>query len=69
MLKIRVKHGKNVSKYLGGKFSQKVLNHSKQSATDTLKTTSKRVIQKTADATGDLTGNKIAYKIIKVWRN
>ena len=31
----------------------------KQSATDTFKTTSKSVIQKTAEETGDLIGNKI----------
>ena len=31
-------------------------------ATDALKTTSKKVIKKTAEATGDLIGNKIANK-------
>ena len=31
-----------------------------------LKKTSKRVIQKTAEATGDLIGKKIADKIIKI---
>ena len=30
---------------------------------DAAKTTSKRVVQKTAEATGDLIGNKIADKI------
>ena len=34
--------------------------------TDAIKTTSKRVIQKTAEATGDLIGNKIADKITSV---
>ena len=52
--------GKNVSKNLSGKYSQKLLTHAKKSATDVLKTTSKRVIQKTAKATGDLISNKIA---------
>ena len=37
----------------------------KKSATDTLKTSSKRVIQKTVEATGDLAGNKITNKITK----
>ena len=41
----------------------------KQSATDSLNTSSKRVIQKTAEATGDLTINKIADKITKVSKN
>ena len=30
---------------------------------DAAKTASKRVVQKTAEGTGDLIGNKIAYKI------
>ena len=68
--------GKNVSKNLSGKYSpgvlamhQKILDHAKQSATDVLKTASKSAIQKTAEATGDLFGNKIANKIIKVSKN
>ena len=48
------------------KYSQKLLDHAKQSATDALKTTSKRVIQKTAEATLDLIGNRIGVKITKV---
>ena len=52
--------GKNISKNLSGK---KLLDHGKQFATDALKTTSKRVIQKTAEATGDVIDNKIANKI------
>ena len=58
--------GKNISKNLSGKYSQKLLTHAKKSATDVLKTTSKRVIQKTAKATGDLISNKIADKITSV---
>ena len=61
---------KNISKSLSGKYSpgmlamhQKLLDHAKKSATDAIKTSSKRVIQKTAEATGDLIGNKIAIKI------
>ena len=60
---------KSKSKYLSGKYSQKFLDHAKQSATDALKTTSKREIQKTAEATGDLIGNKITDKIRKVSRS
>ena len=52
--------GKNISKNLSGINSQKLLDHAKQTATDVLKTTSKRLIQKTAEATCDLIGNKIA---------
>ena len=45
---------------------QKLLDHAKQSATDAFKTTSKRVVQKAAEATGDLIGNNIAKKITEV---
>ena len=61
--------GKNMSKILSGKYSLKLLDHAKKSATDALKTSSKRVIQKTAEATGDLICNKIANRIIKVSKN
>ena len=37
---------KNISKKLSGKYSQKLFDHDKQSATDELKNSSKRVIQK-----------------------
>ena len=39
--------GKNTSKNLSGTCSQKLLDHNKKSATDALKTASKRAIQKT----------------------
>ena len=60
--------GKNIgknSKNLINKYNQKILDHAKPSATDTLKTASKREIQKTAEATGDFIGNKIADKITR----
>ena len=58
--------GKNKSKNLSGEYKRKILDHAKKSATDAFKTTWKRVIEKTADATDDLIGNKIADKITKV---
>ena len=39
------------------------MRYSKKSTIDAIKTASKRAIQKTAEATGDLTGNKIAEEI------
>ena len=60
--------GKNIMKNLSGKYRQKLLDHAKQSATDALKTASKIQIHKTAEATGNLIGNKIADKIINVSR-
>ena len=54
-----------LSQSLIGKYNQKHFGHAKQSATDALKTSSKRFIQKTAEGTSDLVGNKIANKITK----
>ena len=58
--------GKNIRKNLSGKYSQKLLDHAKNTATDALKTSSKRVIHKTAEATDALIGNKIAKGFTKV---
>ena len=58
--------GKIISKNLSRKYSQKHLDHAKQSATDAFKTDSKRAIQKTVEAFGELIGTKIADNIPKV---
>ena len=57
---------KNMGKYLSNKYGQKLFNSAKKSTIDVIKTASKRAIQKTAKATGDLIGNKIADKITSV---
>ena len=54
---------KNIGKNLSNKYSKKLLDTAEKSTTDAIKTASKRVIQKRAEATGDLVGNKIADKI------
>ena len=41
--------GKNISKNLSSKYGQKLLDHAKQSATDAIKTSSKRLIKKTSE--------------------
>ena len=56
---------KNINKNLSSKYSQELLHHAEKSATDALKTASKRVIQKKAEAIGDLIRNKIADKTTK----
>ena len=60
---------KNIGKNLNNKYSQKLLNSAKKSGTDAIKTPSKRVIQKTAEAAGDLINHKIADKIASVSKN
>ena len=53
---------KDISKNLSGKYRQKILDN----VTNTLKTASKRSIQKTAETTGDLISNKIPDKMTTV---
>ena len=50
---------KNMGKILSSKYGQKLLDSAKKSTTDAIKTPSKRAIEKTAEATGDLIDNKI----------
>ena len=59
---------KNMTKNVSNKHGQKLLNSAEKSATDVIQTPSKRAIQKTVEATGDLIGNKIADKITSVSR-
>ena len=54
------------AKNIDNKYVKKLFDAAKKSTTDAIKTASKRAIQKTAEATGDLIGNKIADKITSI---
>ena len=56
-------HAAKVAKNMSNKYNQKLVYTAKKSATDVIKTASKRAIQKAAETTGDLICNKIADKI------
>ena len=56
-------HVAKFAKNMSNKYSQKLVDTAKKSTIDAIKTASKRAIQKTPEATGDLVGNKIADKI------
>ena len=60
---------KNIGKNLSNKYGQKLVDSAKKSATDALKTASKRAIQKIAETTGVLVGNEIADKITSISKN
>ena len=60
------KYTTKVAKKRSDKYSQKLLDSAKKSGADATKTASKREIQKSTEAAGDLSGNKIGYKIIIV---
>ena len=56
--------GINISQTLSHNYG-----HANQSATDALKTSSKKVIQKTSEATGNLIENKTANRVTKFLKN
>ena len=51
------------AKNLSNKYEKKLLDTAKITVLDVAKTTSKKVVYKTAKATGDLIGNRIAEKM------
>ena len=51
------------SRKCGDNYGKKLIGTATKTGIDAAKTASKRVVQKTAEATGDLIGNKIADKI------
>ena len=53
----------SIARKFGDKYHKELMDNATKIGIDTAKTASKRVIQKTADATGNLIGNKIADKI------
>ena len=67
--KIKTKHYLNLNYSESTNYSEKHIDHAKQSATNALKTVSIKPTQKTTEATEDLIGNSIADNITKVSRN
>ena len=57
---------RNMGKNLSNKYGQNLFDTATKSTKDAIKITSKKVVQKTAEATGDLIGKKIADKIISI---
>ena len=53
-------------KKIGNKYGKKLMDTATKTGMDAAKFVSKRVVQKTAKATGDLIGNKIADKITSI---
>ena len=53
----------SLARSMSNKYGKKLIDTAKKSATDAIKTVSKRAIQNTAEATDELVGNKIADKI------
>ena len=51
------------------KYGKKIIDTTKKPGSEFAKTTGKRIIQKSAEATGDLIGNKIADKITSLGKS
>ena len=56
----------HLQEYLEIDMVKKLMDTATKTGIDAAKIASKRVVQKTAEATGDLIGNKIAHKITSV---
>ena len=54
------------AKKFGDKYGKKLMDTATKTGIDAAKTTSKRVVQKTAEATGDLVKNKTADDITSI---
>ena len=53
-------------KKFGNKYGKKLMNTATKTGIDAAKTTSKIIVQKIAEATGDLIGNKVVDKITSI---
>ena len=56
------------AKKCGNKYGKKLMDTATKTGMDASKIASKTVVHKTAEATGDLIGNKIADKITSIWK-
>ena len=63
------KTGTNAAKKFGDKYGKNLMDTTKKSGLDAVKTASKRVVQKNAEATEDLIGNKIADKMTSLGKS
>ena len=57
------------TKRFDDKYGKKLMDTATKTGIDTAKTASKRVVQKTAEGTGDLIGNKLADKITSIGKS
>ena len=59
----------SLARKFGDKYGKKLIDTATKIVIDPAKTASKRVVQKTAEATGDLIENKIADKIASIGKS
>ena len=59
----------HLQKNFGDKYGKELMDTATKTGIDVAKTASKRVVQTTAEATGDLIGNKISDKFTSVGKS
>ena len=62
LMNTSTKTGINAAKRFGDKYGQNLVDTAKKEGTNVAKTAGKKIVQKSAEATGDLIGNKIDDK-------
>ena len=69
LMNTATKTGINAAKKFGDKYGKNLMDTAKKQGTNFAKTAGKRIVQKSAEATGDLVGNKIADKITSLGKS
>ena len=69
LMNTTTKTGINTARKFGDKYGKKLMDNVTKTGIDAAKTASKRVVQKFAEATGDLVGSKIADKITSLGKS
>ena len=69
LMNTTTKKGINDGKRFGDKYGKNLMHTAKKQGTNFAKTASKKIVQKSAEATRDLIGNKIADKIASLGKS
>ena len=69
LMNTATKTGLNAGKKIGDKYGKNLMDTAKKQGSEFAKITGKRIVQKSAEATEDLTGNKIADKITSLGKS
>ena len=69
LMNIATKTEANAAKNFGDKYGKNLMDTAKKTRTNFAKTAGKKIVQKSAEATGDLIGNKIADKITSLGKS
>ena len=69
LMNTATKVGRNAAKNFGDKYGKYLMDTGKKQGTNFAKTACKKIVQKSAEATGDLIGNKINDKLTSLGKS